>query len=154
MVPDLPDVAKLRVVVVRNGERWCLMSRKRSSWPPIDDKLEFIGGHLKEGQTPTEGLLDELSEEEATGLLAARARDLAPSPTRHEVDGDPHHLFELTLEETEARALEAAPEESRGFEMVLEADLLSGALYQDLTPRTREILGLWQPRDPEGPRSA
>jgi ADP-ribose pyrophosphatase YjhB (NUDIX family) len=133
-------VAKARIAIVRNGERFALLSRKNAPGKPKHDKLEMLGGHLDAAESPVEALLRELREEERTGELAlvAEADELA-FETRM-VDRAAHHLFELTITVQQYTSLEADPDESLGFELVAEKDLASGRIEPELTPRTRQIL--------------
>lgn len=113
----------------------------------------MLGGHLDEGESPRAALLRELSEEESTGSLARIAGDRAPRHRSEVADGALHHLFELLLEESEARALLPDPDESLGFEWVRTRELEAGELDQRLTPRTRKILKAFGP-SPELARPA
>ena len=137
---DLEDVAKVRIVVRRDGERWCLMSRKRSNDKKKHNKLEFLGGHLQAGDSPADALVRELGEEEKTGTLVRLVEAAAPRPASLDVKGMPHFLFEIEISEAETAQVEPDPRESCGFELVLEHDLEAGTLQQQLTPRTRQIL--------------
>ena len=135
-------VAKIRIIVVRNGARWCLMSRKRKrdTTNSNHDKLELLGGHLDGDESPLQALIRECREEEATGRLATIVEQRQPASTTRTVDGAAHHLFELTLAEDDADALRAQPEESLGFRLVPTGELDTGALDEQLTYRTRLIL--------------
>jgi ADP-ribose pyrophosphatase YjhB (NUDIX family) len=143
---DTEDVAKIRILVAREGELWSLLSRKDAGGDPLrHDKLEMLGGHLEVGESPREGLLRELAEEEASGELARLACEGEPAFRSAVADGAPHHLFELRIEESEASLLRHDPAESLGFEWVRTALLDAGQLSERLTPRTREILRVFGP---------
>lgn len=122
------------------------MARKRADGDPKrHDKLEMLGGHLEEGESPRTALLRELSEEEASGELA-RLVEAADPPFRSQAaDGAPHHLFEVTLEAAAADAFRHDPDESLGFEFVRTEELEAGVMDDRLTPRTRKILGAFGP---------
>jgi len=136
-------VAKARIVVVRNGVRFALLSRKNAPGMPKHNQLEMLGGHLDAAESPIEALLRELREEERTGELARSAEADGPGYDTRLVDRAAHHLFELTISEEQCASLEADSEESLGFELVAEKDLASGRFEHELTPRTREILRLF-----------
>jgi|GEM_PF-900733 mutator protein MutT len=56
------------VGIVKNGDRILLLHRKDSKTPEWDDKWEFPGGKIQEGETPELAMRRELVEE--TGLYA------------------------------------------------------------------------------------
>lgn len=133
-------VAKARIVVVRNGVRFALLSRKNAPGKPKHNQLEMLGGHLDAAESPIEALLRELREEERTGELARSAEADKPGFDTRLVDRAAHHLFEMTISEEQYSSLEPDSQESLGFELVSEVDLSSGRIEEALTPRTREIL--------------
>ena len=103
-------------------------------------KLEFLGGHLEIGERPLHALIRELAEEEGSGTLSALVAAAGPEPRRIDVVGTPHHLFELEISDAEASGTTPDPKESHAFELVLERDLKTRLLDDELTPRTRQIL--------------
>jgi len=149
-LPDMPNtepVAKIRIVVQRDGDLWCLMSRKRKrdTTSSDHDKLEMPGGHLDGDESPREALLRECEEEEATGSLAELVAQREPVFATETVDGAVHHLFELALSEREAEGLVPEPTESLGFRLVRVDRLTAGELDDELTYRTRLILEAFGP---------
>ena len=145
MTKGMDPVAKIRILVLGNGERRCLMSRKRAKGRSRHKKLEFLGGHLERGESPIQALIRELREEERTGTLATIVADRNPSFSTNDVDEAEHHLFELTISSEECDRLEADRRESLGFVRVSADDLESGALEEQLTHRTRLILEAFGP---------
>jgi hypothetical protein len=144
-VNHVDQVAKIRITLEQGGRCWALMSRKRARSERKHGKLEFLGGHLDPGELPFEALVRELGEEELSGTLAARARDLRPSPFVSDVPGVPHHLFEMAIDAADIDALVFDPEESLGLVLVPLDELLAGHWNDRVTPRTRAILRV---RDP------
>ncbi len=141
---DLEDqVAKICVRVVGAGNERCLMARKRSRDSAKHDHLEFLGGHLDEGDTPLAAIRRELEEEEATGALAAALpSDFAPLADAR-AGGAHHYLFYLEIDSDLANSLEADAEESLGFRLVDANDLQNRELDDQLTSRTRAILDVF-----------
>ena len=138
---DTDEVAKARILVMRGGQCWSLLSRKRAEGDPQrHDKLEMLGGHLEVGESPRVALGRELAEEESSGRLARLVEQARPRFRSEVADGALHHLFELEIDDFEAESLSHDPEESLGFELVPTRELESGALDERLTPRTRHIL--------------
>jgi hypothetical protein len=133
-------VAKVRISVIRGGERHYLLSIKRAEGKAKHGRLEFLGGHIDNAEDPLEGLIRELAEEEKTGTLAKRARAVAPDPKSMDVAGAHQYLFELEIDEAEYAHLVPDPEESLGFELVTNSALHSKELRSRLTSRTRQIV--------------
>lgn len=141
---DLEDqVAKICVRVMEHGSDRCLMARKRSKDADKNDHLEFLGGHLDEGDSPTDAIRRELEEEEATGgLAAALQKDVTPIADA-EAGGAHHYLFYLEIDAALANTLEADPEESLGLRLVETRALKARELDNELTSRTRAILDVF-----------
>ncbi len=143
---DLGDqVAKICVRITGDGGDRCLMSRKRSRDTDKHDHLEFLGGHLDDGDTPQQAITRELAEEEATGgLAAALPADCSPVADA-DAGGAHHYLFRLEINAALAATLEADPEESLGFRLVSVEALRNRELDDQLTSRTRAILEVFGP---------
>lgn len=139
------QVSKIRITLQQGGQQWALMSRKRAPGKPKHGKLEFLGGHVDPGERPFDALLRELGEEEPTGTLAARARELGPTPFVSDIPGVPHHLYEMVIDANDFDALAFDPEESLGLVLVPLDELLAGSWNERITPRTRAILRAWAP---------
>lgn len=140
------QVAKIRITLEQGGRRWALMSRKRARSKRKHGKLEFLGGHLAEGELPFDALLRELGEEEPSGTLAARARAVRPTPFVSDLPGVPHHLYEMSVAAADFDALGFDPTESLGLVLVPLDELLAGTWNERVTPRTRAILRAWAER--------
>ena len=141
---DLEDqVAKICVRLTGDGEGRCLMARKRSKDPDKHDHLEFLGGHLDEGDTPVQAITRELAEEEATGRLAAALSDDLVPVADAPAGGARHYLFCIEIDPGLAESLRADPEESLGFTLVPTRALKARALDAQLTSRTRAILDVF-----------
>ncbi|MHC4956408.1 MAG: NUDIX domain-containing protein [Planctomycetota bacterium] len=137
---DTQDVAKAWIRVDRDGVPSVLMSVKYAPGKSKDGKLEFLGGHLEEGDSPFEGMVRELIEEETTKRLAELVTDQRPTHVTKEAGRATHHLFEFDVNEAEVPKLQHSPNESRGFVLVPADKLDTGALDEKLTKRTKQIL--------------
>lgn len=129
-------VARIRVAVMRDGERWTLMSRKRVRDPedPRNQRLEFLGGRVDTSDPSIfEGLLRELREEETSHTLARLVEHAAPSPQRIDVEGRPHYLYAIEISTADEQQLTHCEKESWGFELIRKRDL-------ELTAQTLKIL--------------
>ncbi len=140
-VGRLPEVAKV-LVTVRGENDLLLFSRKQAPGMRKHGRLELLGGHIEPREKPFDGLVRELAEEEASGLLAKRARKLKPK--RHEVglSDAVYHLYRLTIDFDDYVRLEPVLTESMGFVLVPPNALKKRAVHDQLTPKTYELLGL------------
>jgi ADP-ribose pyrophosphatase YjhB (NUDIX family) len=145
------DVAKARITVVQNGVPLAVLSRKNAPGKSKHNQLEMLGGHLEAGESPVEGLVRELSEEERTGALSRIAKTGGVAFETRFVDRALHHLFELEITEEQYASIEASFGESLGFELVTLSDLASGRIDEQLTPRTRDILRVFGSVPDRGP---
>lgn len=124
-----------------------LMARKKAPGSPKDNRLEHLGGHLEAGETPFQGLVRELSEEDDSGLLAAAAKRRRPRPKRvtlhHRGSSEDQFLFTLSIEPQAVKKLKPNLAESYDFELVpaaaLDTDDGLSSIKPRLTPKTIAI---------------
>ena len=148
MTKDMDHVAKVRIVVAdQEGEHWALLSIKRVEGKRKHGKLEMLGGHLDQKESPLEALIRELGEEERTGYLSERVRALESQPLELDAGGALHHLFELVISEQEFKELQHNPKESLGFELIRMSELRDGQHWDRLTRRTQRILEALAPTE-------
>lgn len=145
MAKKKDQVAKARILVIRDDGCWSLLSRKRSSDERKHGKLEMLGGHLDGKESPIEALIRELHEEEKTGKLASTVEEHTPSYQTKVAGGATHHLFEVTLSNEIYEQLKHHPRESLGFELLPTAELNTLLHWERLTNRTRKILEAFGP---------
>jgi len=132
-------VAKVRIVLVADGDTRALLSRKRADGKPNHGKFEMFGGHLEPGELPLQALLRELEEEETTGTLAKLVEHAGPQARTAVVDEAVHHLFEVELAATDCAELRHDPKESMGIARIPTTELAAGEHWDDLTWRTQRI---------------
>jgi len=106
-------VSKIVVTVEKEGVSHHLFSRKNAPGQKKNDRLEFLGGHI-ENETPAAAAARELAEEEKTGSLAAKLAG-KQAARQVNVDGQPHHIFKLSISYEEYLCLIPDPRESLGF---------------------------------------
>ena len=141
MAMETDQVAKARIVVVdQESEHWALLSLKNAEGKRKHGKLEMLGGHVGQDESPLEALIRELGEEEQTRFLSERVRTLEPEPLTLHAGGALHHLFELEISEQEFTGLRHDPKESLGFELVRMSELEAGEHWDRITWRTQRIL--------------
>ena len=131
-------------VFVRAGLNY-VMSRKRAPGRTADGRLEHLGGHMEAGESEIDAMVREAREEESTGLLAALLERVHPVPRKVKVgpDTQPHFIFDLTVDESEALSFVADSKESYGFELIpaerLDRDTVLAEMRAVLTPMTMAI---------------
>ncbi len=136
----MDKIAKIIVVVSENNTSHYLMSIKKKIGKQGHGKLEFLGGHIDHEETPFEGLIRELKEEEISCYLAKKASKEKMIAFESEIDGALHFLFKLTISQSEFDRLEACEDESLGFELIYSEELFLKKFQNKLTKRTRKII--------------
>ena len=134
------SVSKAIIVVERDAGSEYLMSIKRDTGSANDGKLEFLGGRMESGESPQEGFVRELSEEETTGNLSAIARRNDLAYVEHQIGDVLHCLFTLGISYEAYSALIFHPAESRGFVLVSTQGL--GSDSGKFTRKTNKIIAL------------
>ncbi len=135
------------VKVLVKTESSYLLSLKKDPETRSDGLLEHLGGHIDPEECCFEALLREVTEEEASGKLAAVLRKEKPVP--HElfvaVHGrqEKHYLYRVTISKELASQLQADERESYGFQFVaaqyLESEQGLHTIEHKLTWKTRQI---------------
>lgn len=149
MAKKQDQVAKARILVIRDDGCWSLLSRKRSGDERKHGKLEMLGGRLDGKEFPFEALIRELREEEETGKLASYVERHSPSYQTKVAGRATHHLFEVTLPNAKYEQLKHHPRESLGFELLPTSELNARQHWKRLTYRTRKILEAFGPAPAE-----
>lgn len=139
MATKKEQVAKLRLTVKRDGERWYVLSKKRArEGQEKHGKLEMLGGHLNPGEGSFDAMVRELREEVSSNLLSGKVQEKDLERVL-DAGGACHYLYHLEITQEEFASLEPSPKESLGFELVRAVELEAGELHPRLTPRTRKI---------------
>ena len=104
--------------------------------------MELFGGNVDPGETPLQGLIRELKEEESSGTLAKMAskRKLEPVST-FILDEKMQCIYAVEMDEKKMKRLKAHPDESYGIR-ILEKRIFDAPETIDLdtfTPKTVRI---------------
>lgn len=130
-----------------------LFSIKRSPFcPQKDQKLELVGGGIEMGETPMEGLIRELAEEESSGILAKKATLEVPQSRKVFVADEPHFIYDMAITQTDIDQLRMNDTESYGFQLLHKSELADDPVR--FTPKTLGIfraLGLIPPSSSGNP---
>ncbi|WP_373501246.1 NUDIX hydrolase [Desulfococcus sp.] len=109
-------------------------------------KLELVGGGIEPGETPIEGLIRELAEEESSGTLAGKASLEALQGRRVLVGDEPHFIYDMTISRADIDQIRMSDTESYGFQLIHKSDIADDPVR--FTPKTLGIfraLGLIPP---------
>ena len=136
------EVTKV-IIVVSGMPNQYLMSIKRDPGSSNEGKLEFLGGRMEENETPSEAVIRELGEEEASGELAKIVSDRSPLHVQHQIKNAMHYIFPLEISKRDYNKLQHDPLESHGFRLI-DGSLLQQChkRYTRKTNRIIEILDL------------
>lgn len=99
--------------------------------PAKDRRLELLGGHVEKGETPLEGLIRELEEEESSALLANKASAAQLSPVEIKVGGDRHFIFRMPIVDDELDRIALDSEEHYGYQPIPRAVVMDPELMKD-----------------------
>jgi len=114
---------RISKLLLKAGSRF-VFSYKNSRRPGLDGRLELIGGNIEQYESPFEGLIRELQEEETSGILSNKADELRPASVQISVNKQEHFIYFMSILEEEFKSLRHSPEESYGFALIDEAVIL------------------------------
>lgn len=126
------------IIVVSGYANLYLMSVKRDPGSSNEGKLEFLGGRIEENESPFDGVIRELSEEESTGELARLVKNRSPLHIQQPVQNAMHYLFLMEIELNDYAKLQHDPGESYGFRLVGSENLRQ--CQQRFTRKTNSII--------------
>ena len=129
-------------VLLTCGELYVFSIKKSPLKPEKDNRLELFGGNVEPGESPFEGLVRELREEEESGTLAEKAALLKPGILKKfVVDDKTQCIYRMHLTPDEYHLLKAHPDESFGIRTIRKALLTSPNLLnlKQFTPKTVAI---------------
>lgn len=129
-------------VLLTCGEIYVFSIKKSPLKPEKHNKLELFGGNVEPGESPFEGLIRELREEEESGTLAEKAVLLKPDIIKQfVVDDKTQCIFQMDLTPDEYHLLKTHPAESLGIRTICRALFTSSDLLNlnQFTPKTVAI---------------
>ncbi len=120
-----------------------LFSEKRKPRSSNDHLLELLGGHLGNSETPFQGLVRELLEEDLSGVLANKVKSSNLQPRDIVVNNEKHSIYEIKISKNEFDNLKHNPTESYGFHLIEKSIIddkksLENNIYK-FTKKTRKI---------------
>jgi len=133
----LSETRRIAKIILECGDRLLFSIKRAPGKPQKDQKLELIGGHVEDGETPLEGLIRELQEEEESGILAEKVRSLEPIPDDIPVQNTCHYIFRMPLSEGDLRHIRHSPSESHGYRLLHRSQPVVDPLR--FTPKTIDI---------------
>lgn len=107
-------ISKIFIVL----KEFYLFSEKRKPFSSDDRLLELLGGRLDNSETPFQGLIRELQEEDLSGMLANKVKSLNLQPRDIVVNNENHSIYEIEITQKEYNGLKYNPTESYGFHLI------------------------------------
>ena len=108
------EISKIFVEV----REFYLFSEKRKPGSSDDHLLELPGGRLEPSETPFQGLMRELQEEDLSEILANKVESLDPQPKEILVNHEKHSIYKVNITQDEYNYLKHNPNESYGFKLI------------------------------------
>jgi len=108
------EISKIFVAV----RKYCLFSEKRKPESSDDHLLELLGGRLEPSETPFQGLMRELQEEDLSEILANKVKSLDLQPKEILVNHEKHSIYKVNITQDEYNNLRHNPNESYGFQLI------------------------------------
>jgi hypothetical protein len=99
--------------------------KKAPHEPSKDGKLELLGGGVDEGETPLEGLIRELAEEDESALVANKVALLRLTPVKIVIEGDSHFIYHTAITANELERIRMSAKESYGYRLIPRPTIIS-----------------------------
>jgi ADP-ribose pyrophosphatase YjhB (NUDIX family) len=109
-----------------------------------DGKMELPGGGVDKRETPLQGLVRELAEEEESGVVAAKAAGLRLQPIELTVEGDRHFIYHMPLARQELEKIRMKSEETYGYKLASRANILDLSYMNDELVFTRRTVKIFR----------
>lgn len=107
-----------------------------------DGKLELPGGGVDKRETPLQGLIRELAEEEESQVVARKAAELRLQPVEFTIEKDRHYIYHMPIAPHELEKIRMKSEETYGYELVSRPKIMDPSYMSDqmiFTRRTTKI---------------
>lgn len=90
-------MSKISKIILFQDDSFLFVVKRAPHKPIKDGKLELLGGTVDRGETPLQGLVRELVEEEGSSLVANKAAVLQLTPVNIAVEGDNHYIRHMAV---------------------------------------------------------
>jgi len=112
------NMSKISKIILFRDDSFFFSIKKAPHEPIKDGKLELPGGHVDEAETPLQGMIRELAEEEESGLIADKVALLRLTPLEIMVEGDPHFIYHMAFTGKEMERIRMSTKESYGYRLI------------------------------------
>ncbi len=132
---------KISKIILFQDDSFFFGIKKAPHEPMKDRKLELLGGGVDESETPLEGLIREVTEEEESALVANKVSLLRLTPVKITVEGDCHFIYHMAITAKDLERIRMSAEESYGYRLIPRATIMAAQPmdYSVFTRRTVKI---------------
>jgi NUDIX domain len=90
-----------------------------------DGKLELLGGGIDKGETPLQGLIREVAEEEESALVANKIAFLRLAPVEIMVEDDLHFIYHMGITGKDLEKMRMSTKESYGYRLIPRSTIMA-----------------------------
>lgn len=142
MTKEINEVNYVSKIIIICEKQYVFSIKKSPLRPFKNNRLELFGGNVDLGETPFEGLIRELKEEEMSGILAEKAKEFKLKPIKlFEVERKTQCIYQMEISLHEYSQLKAHPDESYGIRTMSQKIFETGENIDmdQFTPKTIKI---------------
>ncbi|MBI9047711.1 MAG: NUDIX domain-containing protein [Anaerolineaceae bacterium] len=142
MTKEISNVRYVSKIIIICEKQYVFSIKKSPLNPLKDNRLELFGGNVDLGETPFEGLIRELQEEEMSGILAEKAKAFKLKPLKlFGIEKKTQCIYQMEISLQEHSQLKAHPDESYGIQTLSQKKIvtLENIEMDHFTPKTIKI---------------
>lgn len=109
---------KIAKIILFKDDSFLFAVKMAPQDPVKHKKMELLGGGVEKGETPLEGLVRELTEEEQSSLLAHNAANLNLSPIEILIDADTHFIYHMPISGKDLEGIRISSQENEGYRLI------------------------------------
>jgi len=118
-------MSRISKIILFDEDSFFFAIKRVPSNADMDRKLELLGGGVDKGETPFQGLIRELAEEEESAVIAHRVAILQLSPVRIVVEGDRHFIYHSAITGKELEKVRMSDKEHYGYQLIPKSTIMA-----------------------------